>query len=371
MSSVRVQEPTPTITSFALHTMGPSLQRYLDIKVHHLVPFQPWTEIEVVGHHIRSAPAIIYNGEKTDKAFNYQRPTATILGEGKLRINCFPGRDYVKHYANIVATHLAIEGKDPGIVKIKLPQENAGYEEFMNSNLRGLAGENTNLVLVGSIPREILRSTEPWNDEEDADELFSWQTVTKTNGFTVTILKCRASFWGDLAGDLVRCLREICGVSLQRVIYVGKLGALAREHTPNRTLATGSKSFVNGEFVEWENPIGEEILGEVARGVHYTSASVLDEDHAWFEKVRREFCWVDPEIGHMAVAARERGVRFGFLHMVSNNLAGGFEFDLANERERVVVDDRVLMNKWIEKILNDFVEDLDEKFGGMPKTCGC
>ncbi|THV53449.1 hypothetical protein BGAL_0050g00160 [Botrytis galanthina] len=343
MSSLQLQELTPTVTSFAQHTMGPSLQRYLDIKVHHLVPSQPWTEIEVVGHHTRSTPAIIYNGEKTDKAFNYQRPTATILGEGRLRINCFPGRDYVKHYANIVATHLAIEGKDPGIVKIKLPQENAGYEEFMKSNLRSLAGENTNLILVGSIPREILRSTEPWKEEEDSDELFSWQTVTKANGFTVTILKCRTSFWGDLAGDLVRCLREICGVSL--------------------TVATGSQSFVNGELVEWENPIGEEILGMVARGVHYTSASVLDEDHAWLEKVRRDFCWVDPEIGHMALAARERGVRFGFLHVVSNNLAGGFEFDLANERERVVVDDRVLMNEWIERILNDFVEDLDKKFG--------
>ncbi|TGO55952.1 hypothetical protein BCON_0084g00200 [Botryotinia convoluta] len=364
MSSLQLQEPTPTITSFALHTMGPSLQRYLDIKVHHLVPSQPWNEIEVVGHHIRSAPAIIYNGEKTDKSFNYQRPTATILEAGKLRINCFPGRDYVKHYANIVATHLAIEGKDPGIVKIQLPQENAGYEEFMKSNLRGLAGDKTNLVIVGSIQRDIMRSTEPWKDEEDKDELFSWQTITKANGFKVTILKCRTSFWGDLAGDLVRYLKEICGVTLQCVIYVGKLGALAQEHTPNRTLATGSKSFVNGEFIEWENPMTEEILGKVARGVHYTSASVLDEDHAWFEKARKEFCWVDPEIGHMAVAAREKGVRFGFLHVVSNNLAGKFEFDLANERERVVVDDRVVMNKWIERILNDFVEDLDGKLEG-------
>ncbi|KAF7940135.1 uncharacterized protein EAE98_000262 [Botrytis deweyae] len=364
MSSLQLQEPTPTITSFALHTMGPSLQGYLDIKVHHLVPSQPWTEIEVVGHHTRSAPAIIYNLEKTDKSFNFQRPTATILGEGKLRINCFPGRDYVKHYANIVATHLAIEGKDPGIVKITLPQENAGYEEFMNSNLRGLAGDKTNLVIVGSIPRDTLRSTEPWKDEEDENELFSWQTVTKKNGFKVTILKCRTSFWGDLAGNLVRCVKEICGDSLQCVIYVGKLGALAQEYTPNRTLATGSKSFVNGELVEWENPMSGEILGKVARGVHYTSASVLDEDHAWLEKVRKEFCWVDPEIGHMAVAAREKGVGFGFLHVVSNNLAGGFEFDLANERERVVVDDRVVMNKWIERILNGFVEELDEKVGG-------
>ncbi|TGO84359.1 hypothetical protein BPOR_0514g00070 [Botrytis porri] len=363
MSSPQPPDPTPTITSFAQHTMGPSLQRYLDIKVHHLVPSQPWTEIEVVGHHIRSAPAIIYNGEKTDKSFNYQRPTATILGEGKLRINCFPGRDYVKHYANIVATHLAIEGKDPGIVNIKFPLENAGYEVFMNSNLRGLAGDKTNLVIVGSLPRDILRSSEPWKDEENEDESFSWQTVTKKHGLKVTILKCRTSFWGDLAGDLVRCLEKICGGTLQYVVYVGKLGVLKQEYTPNRTLATGSMSFVNGEFVEWENPMSEKILGNVARGTHYTSASVLDEDHAWFKKANREFCWVDPEIGHMALAARERGVRFGFLHMLSNNLAGGYEFDLANERERGVVEDRVVLSGWIEKILNGFVVELDGKLG--------
>ncbi|KAM0311255.1 hypothetical protein ACHAO8_007344 [Botrytis cinerea] len=363
MSSLQPPQPTPTITSFAKHTMGPSLQRYLDIKVHHLVSSQPWTEIEVVGHHIRSAPAIIYNGEKTGKSFNYQRPTATILGEGKLRINCFPGRDYIKHYANIVATHLAIEGKDPGIVKITLPRENEGYEQFMKSNLRGLATDETNLVIVGSISRDMLRSTEPWRDEEEENELFSWQTTTKGNGFKVTILKCRTSFWGDLAGDLVRCLKEICGLSLQCVIYVGKLGALAPEHTPNRTLATGAKSFVNGRVVEWENPIREEILGRVAKGTHYTSASVLDEDHAWFAQARKGFCWVDPEIGHMAMAAGEWGVKFGFLHVVSNNLAGKFEFDLANERERVVVNDRILMNKWIDRVLNDFIEESDRKLG--------
>ncbi|KAF7943030.1 hypothetical protein EAE96_010975 [Botrytis aclada] len=365
MSFPQPPELTPTITNFEQHTMGPSLQRYLDIKVHHLVPSQPWNEIEVVGHHIRSAPAIIYNGEKSGKSFNYQRPTATILEAGKLRINCFPGRDYVKHYANIVATHLAIAGKNPGIVKITLPRKNEGYEEFMKSNLRGLAGDKTNLVLVGSIPRDMMSSSEPWQDEEDENELFSWQTVTKPNGFKVTILQCRTSFWGDLAGDLVRCLTDICGPSLQCVIYVGKLGALAHQHTPNRTLATGEKSFVNGAFVEWENPIGEQILGkDVARGVHYTSASVLDEDHAWFEEKRREFCWVDPEIGHMALAAGEKGVGFGFLHVVSNNLAGKFEFDLANERERVVVDHRVVMNRWIGRVLDEFVEGLDGKLGG-------
>ncbi|KAJ8070812.1 hypothetical protein OCU04_001174 [Sclerotinia nivalis] len=349
----------PTIASTALHTMGASLIPYLNMKVHHLIPSRRWKEIEVTGHHTRSTPAIIYNKEKNDKSFNTQRPTATILAGDKLRINCFPGRDYVKHYANIIATHLAIEGRDLEIVKVVLPAEEEGYEVFLNSNLRGLETEKTNLVIVGSFPEDILRSSEPWSGGENADELFSWQTITRPNGFKATILKCRVSFWGDLAGQLVRCLREICGASLQYVIYVGKLGTLAKEHKPNLTLATGSSSYVRGEFIEWENPISERILGKVQRGVHFTSASVLDEDQVWFEKLREKFCWVDPEIGHMAFAAREMKIRFGYLHIVSNNLAGKFEYDLGNEREVMVLRNRGLMNEWIERILKDFIEELD------------
>lgn len=339
------------------------------MKVHHLVPSRSWKSIEVVGQHIRHAPAIIYNAEKTDKLYNFQRPTATIIDEdkGELRINCFPGKDYVKHYANIIATHLSLEGKNPSIVKVTLPAEKEGCKLFLASNLQGLATEKTNLVIVGAFLNDTLGSKEPWQESTDkeSDELFYWQTSTRSNGFKVTILKCRICFWGDLAGDLVRCLREICGPSLKCVIYVGKLGGLSEEHQPNLTLATGSTSYVDGRYIEWENPISDEILGKmVAKGVHYTSGSVLDEDHAWFEKWRGKFCWVDPEIGNMAVAAEEMGIRFGYLHIVSNNLAAKCEFDLGNERENVVVNNRVLMNGLIEKILNDFIGELDGKLGG-------
>lgn len=143
---------------------------------------------------------------------------------------------------------------------------------------------------------------------------------------------------------------------------MGKLGALSREHAPNASLVTGEQSFVRGAWVRWENPIPAWLRAGVRSGVHYTSGSVLDEDDAWLESFRGRFDWVEPEIGHMAVAAREKGLRFGYLHLVSNNLEGGFEFDLGNEREEAVVSDRGLMNRWIERILKDFIGDLDEKF---------
>ncbi|KAB8301260.1 hypothetical protein EYC80_003146 [Monilinia laxa] len=341
--------------------MGKSLKPYLDMKVHHLVPSRTWSEIEVTGHHTRSPPSIIYQQEKNDKPFNTQRPTATILPNNKLLINCFPGEDYIRHYTNIIATHLSLSGQDPTIVKFTPPPENTAYNLYRSSNLQALANDTPNLIILGSIPQKILASFVPWHDAEASTELFAWQTTTQPHGLKVSILKCRASFWGDLAGNLVRCLGDICGSSLRCVIYVGKLGALSKEHEPNLSLVTGEKSFVQGGFVEWENPIPELFLEGVRKGVHYTSGSVLDEDNGWLERFRGRFDWVEPEIGHMAVAAREKGLRFGYLHLVSNNLEGGFEFDLGNEREGAVVSNRVLMNKWIERILKDFIGDLDEK----------
>ncbi|QSZ33701.1 hypothetical protein DSL72_005272 [Monilinia vaccinii-corymbosi] len=353
----------PTIASYETHTMGLSLKPYLDMKVHHLTPSRTWSEIEVIGRHIRSPPAIIFDKEKNDKPFNTQRPTATILPSNKLVINCFPGADYVRHYANILATHLSLSNKDPHIVTITPPAEKAASQIYLASNLRGLATDAPNLIIVGSIPSSTLLSHAPWHDAHTPHELFAWQTTTQPHGLKVAILHCRASFWGDLAGDLVQCLRDICGARLQCVIYVGKLGALSRAHAPNLSLATGQRSWVDGAWVDWANPIPDRFLRGVARGVHYTSASVLDEDARWLARNRAEFDWVDPEIGHMAVAGREAGVRFGYLHLVSNALEGGFEFDLGNEREGVVVQNRLRMNGWIERILKEFIADLDGKFG--------
>ncbi len=72
------------------HTMNyDRLLRYLEMKVHHLVDERRWARIRVVGDYDRDC--VISRKEKTDKPFNWQRPTACRDGDD-LVIKCFPGQ---------------------------------------------------------------------------------------------------------------------------------------------------------------------------------------------------------------------------------------------------------------------------------------
>lgn len=55
----------------------------------------------------------------------------------------------------------------------------------------------------------------------------------------------------------------------------------------------------------------------------------------------------------------EGGTRFGYLHIVSDNLAEKYEYDLSNERARQVLDDRERLLNEIEVILGMFFDSWD------------
>src|SRR6185369_9377621 len=81
------------------HTMcATALESYLKLKVHHLVDLRDWSKIIVIGEYDREC--CISEREKNDKLFNWHRPTAEVVGDD-LFIKCYPGRDYVYHYALI------------------------------------------------------------------------------------------------------------------------------------------------------------------------------------------------------------------------------------------------------------------------------
>ena len=94
--------------------------RYLEIKVHHLIQEHDWARIRVIGDYDRDC--VISANEKNDKLFNWQRPTAEVHGDA-LVIKCFPGLDYVRHYALIIATYLSMTGRYRGQVDYQLPGE--------------------------------------------------------------------------------------------------------------------------------------------------------------------------------------------------------------------------------------------------------
>ena len=378
---------SPTIASVDTHTMGASLTEYLQMKVHPLIQNHSWAKILVIGDHQRdSSKVIIASNEKRDKPFNWMRPTASVIDSNTLCLHVFPGRDYVEHYAAIVATYLSLKGeKEASLVRFKYPSQEDCLKVFAASNLADLG--TVDIVILGYV-EGLYRSDKgaaSWEEEEEVDassddennnNLFSWKTTHTAHGHRVAFLGCRICFWGDIGGHLVRTLRKLNHAKC--VLYVGKLGSLRPEHIPNRTLASGNRSFVNGggELVVWQNPLEPYLFlqqkqdagagAAVVLGVHTCIASVLYETHDWLLHHQKQhhqdnrIDFVDPEIGQMAKASleeQEQGAcQFGYLHIVSDNLARKYGRDLSNERLEDVRRDRDGLLEVIRTVLGRFLD---------------
>lgn len=323
------------------HTMSvPSLLRYLEIKTHHLVHDQDWRRIRVIGAYDRDG--VISTNEKNDKPFNWQRPTADVTGEGEeLVIQCFPGQDYVLHYALIIATYLSMVGRYRGQVSYELPSETTCRAAVAQLDL-DVTGDD--LVVLGWGLGHFVGEA-PWR----AGHGYAWQR-RDVDGRSVLYLGYLHSIWGDVAGRVVARLAEL---GARRVVYVGKLGSLESHVAPNTSLATGNTSVLpRGRRVTWPDFFGGLAASQpdVHTGVHATSPSILLEGQSWLEQQDgRHF--VDPEIGHMGHAAAAAGIEFGFLHVISNNLARHYPADLSNERLDTVLQHRRALLDRIHEII--------------------
>ena len=338
----------PMVASIEEHTMGESLFEYLNMKVHPDIKDHDWTTIKVKGCHSRAHASRISAIEKRGKLFNWQRPTTSHAGSGVLELQCFPGLDYVEHYAGIVATYLALNRKSPKVVNFSLPTRLEQMKPLLESNLRELG--DVDVAILGYV-QGLERFTSGTWTMDDANELFAWKILTMPNGCRVAFIGCRVSFWGDIAGNVVRSLQILNKVKC--TLYIGKLGSLRPEHKPNTLLATGNQSFVNGTMVTWTNVLEHAITKSafVQLGVHYTLPSVLQETKSWLAEREGSFDWVDPEIGHMAQASLEGQTSFGYLHVVSDNIAQKYPHDLSNERLEQVLNNRARLIAEIEDVV--------------------
>lgn len=320
------------------HTMGPdSLLLYLTIKVHHLIQKQIWDTITVIGRYDRST--VISRYEKTGKLFNWQRPTAQARGN-HLTLQAFPGPEYVHHYGLIISTYLSMIGRDAVDVTFQVPAPDACRTavELLDLALDG------DLVVVGWGLEHLAPAGGVWTPGPG----YAYQRAT-VHGRRVVYLGFRHSIWGDVAGRVVARLAEL---GAGDVVYVGKVGALAPGIEPNTALATGNRSLVGGVPVTWKDFFDGFAAAQpgVHTGVHVTSPSVLLESRDWLARHAR-YAFVDPEIGPMGAAAHEAGIGFGYLHVISNNLAGHYPADLSNERHHEVVRRRAVLVDRIREII--------------------
>ena len=344
----------PTVACMETHTMGNSLTEYLCMKVHPDIQNKVWSRIIVEGVHERDpSKACISPLEKTDKMFNWQRPTISIVDPQTLRLLCFPGVDYVRHYAAITATYLSLKGETPDNVHYTLPSESECLEPLLSSNL-GKMGP-IDVVIVGYVHAFENLAQGPWEGDNN-NELFAWRIAVNPQGYRIAFLGCRICFWGDIGGNVVRALQRLNGAKC--VVYVGKLGSLRAEHCPNERLATGCQSMVHDQLVTWMNPL-ERLVPDstsVVRGVHCCLGSVLDETTEWLRETEQGCDFVDPEIGKMAKASVDGGTEFGYLHIISDNLARKYSHDLSNERLEAVLDSRKRLFAQVEDILGRFLD---------------
>ena len=65
--------------------------------------------------------------------------------------------------------------------------------------------------------------------------------------------------------------------------------------------------------------------------------SIIQETKGWVDENKDLVDFVDPEIGHMARAANERGITFSYMHIISDNLSRKFDEDLSNERKQEIL----------------------------------
>lgn len=323
------------------HSMGNSLYGYLDLKVHEWIREKDFKNIWVVGDQDRAVGISHY--EKRDKMFNWQRPTAEINGED-LYIKCFPGRDYVRHYAALIATYLAIHQREWRHVRYILPDETVCWKALTSSNLMQLpCGE----VAILGYGLDVLIDSDKciWEGEGN----FSW--IPKDIGNKkVVFIGCRHSYWADVAGRIVTLLAN---KGFKRIIYVGKLGALQPNLIPNETLATGNSSIVDGEIVHWNNCFDfAKSDPKIAFGEHYSCPSIIFETKEWMAK-NRNYAFVDPEIGHMAKAAISESIDFSYLHIISDNLSKRYKEDLSNERAGNIKERRSELLKKVKALIEE------------------
>jgi hypothetical protein len=346
----------------ATHTMGDSLERYLHIKVHEAALSRAYDAIIVHGAYNRySSTSIAFEGEKRDKPFNWERPTARIVEEtNTLYIECFPGYDHIEHYAEIIACYLRIresagDALTPSSKVFFVPASCSDVRSALEAtNLPLFPGADVDTVILGLVwhlPR--LTAGQTWSGDGP------WQWIIRDFGARkVAFLGFRPAFWGCIAGEVVHYLSSNFN-SIKQVIYLGKLGVLKPGVRPNAYLATGSTSLVHGRTVQWSNVLASSIArvgkDDVIVGAHVTLGSVLHETKEWHKGLVDAIDFVDPEIGMMAQAAVRSRVGFGYLHMITDNLGAKYDEDLSNERVERVVLRRGRLHEVVENVMEDYL----------------
>lgn len=334
-----VQHFIPITSSPEIHSMGDSLERYLKMKVHPALLSDKLIQVNIMARFDRSEG--ISPIEKADKLFNFMRPTA-IIDNDMAEVRCFPGYDYIYHYTNIIKTYYAMNHINTAVL-FSFPTEQECSDAIRNSMSIDIPIVDT--VIMGYVEGlDYISNDKEW----DGKGSFLWKHVKIKSGNAI-LLGCKHTYWGEIAGRIVDYL-AIRGAKC--IIYSGKLGTLNPALAPNQIIATGQSSVLyNGVEIEWCNIFENVKTDNIIHGTHITVPSVLQETRKWVEDNYYKYFYVDPEIGHMALAAKRNRIQFSYLHVVSDNVSTNYLYDLSNERQQKVLFDRQRLLQQIGQLI--------------------
>ncbi|WP_372367808.1 hypothetical protein [Candidatus Uabimicrobium sp. HlEnr_7] len=324
------------IDSPDLHSMGDSLFQYLEIKMHQLITKENPSKILVMGKYDREN-SVIADCEKNNKMFNFHRPTANIDEQGNVTVYCYPGRDYVRHYASLIQTYMNINKRDV-LVEYDLPSEEFCSQTIENSNFNDIPVSD--VAIVGFALDKF--TDNQWTDGSP----YLWATDQLKN-HSVTYVGCHYSYWSDAGGRFVYHLAK---KGFKRIIYVGKLGAIQPEIVPNEYVTTGNMSSMEDEIVTWKNVFENVELPNLIHGQHCNCPGVVMETKEWLAR-HSQYHFVDSELGQMAKFAQAAGVEFSYFHFVSDNVVKKYDEDLSNERIEEIIQKRKAIIHTIKEVL--------------------
>lgn len=333
------------VSTLDMHNMGATVFQYIEIKMHQILrELTPsdFEEIVIIGQYDRNCSISDY--EKDGKLTNWQRPTIEVK-DRRVIVKCFPGKDYVKHYASLIASYFALKQQKYDHVVYILPTEEECWSEVYSLPLDTL--EKSDAVVVGASLFDFTSESTLWQGNDQ----YLWATEELPNGRKVTYLIIQFSFWADILYRIVHYLAEL---GHKKIIFTAKLGGIDEKIIPNETLATGDVGYINGQLITWKNIFRDSKSDILLNGAHVNSPSVLYEVKDWVNLFNK-FTFVDSEVGYFAKAAKEAGVDFGYLHFVSNNLSKIHEQDLSNERSREVLEKREKINQEIRRLIKEVI----------------
>jgi len=258
-----------------------------------------------------------------------------------------PGRDYLRHFAALVAHVVGRHTRRP-VRTFSYPAAERSLPRWTELEADLLGGAGTvvfgKIELVGPALREAgLRAV-----QRRETDFYSAVTLAGPHA-RVTLLGVRFSYWGCIGGRLAaRC----CELGVREVLYVGKLGTLG---TPaevyGRLFVPSSYAVFDGLAVRTLSsgpPNG--LLATVPTletGLHVSVPTVLEEDYAQRELAATlGAATLDNELAQMAMAVHQHNaasarppVRFSGLHYATDYLRRPVEaalplpFSLATGRQ--------------------------------------